>query len=238
MAELFSVNFILFISTFCGCSVFIASSRVTETSSILNAEFLTLVGFLIILKDINVIPSRYKIHNSITWLPLEAVLCLAMSEFVIHVIWYRIEEIVEVFVKRVLMENNTTLYYDAGGDSLVNFILVVLSGGFLAFTVFITNTHSKIMNSMEEILKLASDKIKSVYDKITVVEVEKQTYGLQPDYNEVPMNEEMSPQFSTQKQCITICSPELFESCGDSSINFYADPNSNVRKSIPVARKM
>lgn len=237
MAELFSVNFILFISTFCGCSVFIASSRVTETSSILNAEFLTLVGFLIILKDINVIPCRYKIHNAITWLPLEAVLCLAMSEFVIHVIWYRIEEIVEVFVKRVLMENNTTLYYDAGGDSLVNFILVVLSGGFLAFTVFITNTHSKIMNSMEEILKLASDKIKSVYDKITAAEVEKQTYELQPE-NEVPISEETSPQLSPTKQCITICSPELFENCGDASTNFYADANSNVRKSIPVARKM
>lgn len=214
MAELFSVNLVLFLSAICNWAIFIGTSETREKTT---PDLLTLIGLLVILKDINVIPCRYKIHNWMTWLPLEVILCLAMTEFVIHVIWYRIEEMVEVFVKQVLLENDTTLYVDAGGDSLVNFILMVLSGGFLVYAVCITNTHVIHMDTIEEKINWIRFKFNSLYERFTAVKFENMREP-QPEERVVPNEEPVQEAFSSPPQpmqCITICAPGLLERCGD-----------------------
>lgn len=196
----------------------IISPSETEDKSVLNVTpgFLTQIGLLIILKDIIIVPERYKIHHWITWL-LEAILCEAATKFVLHVIWYRIEEMVEIFVKRLLLENDSTWYFDAEGDSLVNFMLMVFSGGFLVFAVFITNTHLKVMNFVEKTTIWIHSKFNSLYKKFTTVQLEN-IHEPQPEErvaaNEEPNEEEFSspPQ---PMQCVTICAPGLRERCGD-----------------------
>lgn len=215
MTELFSINFVIFFRTIFGCSCFISAP---ETRLAINPipRFMFLVGFLVILKDINVIPRRYKIHNWLIWLPIEAILCLVMTEFVTFIIWYRIEEILELFVRRVLLENDTTLYYDAGGDGLVNFMLIGLSGGFLLLAVFITNTHVTLKNLSEGIIDWVIQKSNTAYNKFTAAEFTN-TCESHPEENAAVVNPRELEQREMPVQCISLCAPGLFERCGEGS---------------------
>ncbi|KAG5680573.1 hypothetical protein PVAND_010070 [Polypedilum vanderplanki] len=99
------------------------------------SSFLILIATCLHLKDVNFLSDNYRTSKFFS-----AIVELVASSTVIEVMilmWRRFEILIEFFFKFVFMENDLNIYKEAGGDSLVGFIIIFIAISFLVYSLTI-----------------------------------------------------------------------------------------------------
>lgn len=119
-----------------------------------------LMGVCVILTDIEVFSNQYNRYSTVIFRVIETILALLWIEFLMILIWNRIENGIVALIKHILSRGN--LYQEMGGDS---FTALILSGASICFLMYMIN----ISNSSEKFAKFLVqifDGISNYYKKL------------------------------------------------------------------------
>lgn len=83
---------------------------------------------------------------------VELVACSAVIEVMI-LMWRRLEVLIEFFFKFVFMENDLNIYKEAGGDSLIGFIIIFTALSFLVYSLAIFQSSQNFITEVIQLLQ-------------------------------------------------------------------------------------
>lgn len=105
-----------------------------------------LISTCIILTDVQLYPLRYKLAYVKTFFIIETIISLFVLEFVMILIWTRIEQNIAKFIKYMLSRGN--LYQEMGGDSFLGLLMTGLTLRILLYSINATRSNDTIVNTL------------------------------------------------------------------------------------------